>query len=247
VICEGAGCRSGAAGRLDAGPPDTIHSYDFKASDLLALTTGNGAEHAFSWGAAAQIVKNDRASPPCVGITITQADRTFTLAKGAPPGPPDLALSLDVDNPAVWPKKLVLANRGGPSKPTFLTVSFQTLAAADANVKRYCSLIDDQKTHTILEMKQGESHSFDVPALPPSRAATDALLRAVAPPGPTPTKGPPKAGLQPTITYHDPNVHQVVTCQYALSAKLGTDTNVKDPTKQDNTLSRTIRIDVPMN
>jgi hypothetical protein len=107
--------------------------------------------------------------------------------------------------------------------------------------------MDETKTHTLLEMAGGARRSFDVPALKPSQAQRDALLRAAGGPSPTPPKTTPKAGVLQPPTFHDPNVHQVVTCQYALTAKLGADTNAKDPDRMNNTLSRTIRIDVPLN
>jgi hypothetical protein len=107
--------------------------------------------------------------------------------------------------------------------------------------------MDETKTHTVLEMAPGAKRTFDVPELKPSQAQHDALLHAAGGSSPTPPKTTPKAGVAQAPVFHDPNVHQFVGCQYALTAKLGADTNAKDPDKKDNSLSRTIRIDVPMN
>jgi len=110
-----------------------------------------------------------------------------------------------------------------------------------------------QQNHEFAAFAEPVAKGLDPPVMhldeAPSQAQTEALAHTIASsgPAPTPTKGPLKAAPQPTLTYHDPNVHQVVGCQYKLDAKLGTDTNVKDPNRQDNSLSRTIRIDVPMN
>ena len=195
-------------------------------------------------------------SPTCLTMPMAMTSRDFTLVKVVPkptptptPAPPDLALSLDIDNPAVWPKKLLLNDRGGPTKPTFLSVSYQTLSATDANVKRYCALLDEKKTHEIVEMKHGDSRSYDVPTLPPSLAQKEATAKALAPPTPTPTpgKGLTKGLVQQQPQVHDANVHQVVGCQYRIDANLGTGTNTKDSDKGNNTLSRTIHIDAPMN
>jgi hypothetical protein len=124
------------------------------------------------------------------------------------------------------------------------------LSATDADVKRYCALLDEKKTHEILEMKHGDSRTIDVPALPPSQAQRQAMAKALSPPPPTPTpvKGALKLALQPTaVTVRDANTHQVVTCRYRIDATLGTDTNKGDSDKQNNALTRTIRIDMPMN
>jgi hypothetical protein len=204
----------------------------FLAGGTQIVTTTWAFTSPPNFGMKLHVLKpNDRVSP----------EARFT--NSCPLIQPDLALSLDIDNPAVWPKKILLTNLGAPSKPTFLAVSYQTLSATDANVKNYCALLDEQKTQTIVEMKKGASRSFDVPALPPSLARKQAL----APPPPTPTPGKGlKAALQPTMTYHDANTHQVVNCQYRIDAKLGTDTNTNDADMKNNTLSRTIRIDAPM-
>jgi hypothetical protein len=253
IECQGAGCRAGDGAMLAIWPPETAHTYEFRVSDFLKLTTGGEGNHTFRWGASAMTMSTAGASPPCLTMPVAIAARTLTLVKVAPtpaptPAPPDLALSLDVDYPNVWPKKLFLNDRGGPTKPTFLSVSYQTLSATDANVKRYCALLDEKKTHEILEMKHGDSRSYDIPALPSSAARKEAIAKALNPPtpAPTPAKGLTK-GLVQQPTYHDANVHQVVGCQYRIDARLGTDTNTKDPDKGNNTLSRTIRIDVPMN
>lgn len=254
VACRGAGCKAGDAAAILVQPPETKHTYEFRVSQLLALTTGGAGNHDFNWAAEAMMLAGN--SPTCLTMPMAMASRDFTLVKVVPaptptptPAPPDLALSLDIDNPAVWPKKLLLNDRGGPSKPTFLTISLQTLSATDANVKKYCALIDSQKTHTIVEMQHGDSRSYDVPALPLSVAQKEAIAKVLSPPTPTPTpaKGLTKGLVQPPPTYHDANVHQVVGCQYKIDAKLGTDTNTKDSDKGNNTLSRTIRIDMPMN
>ncbi|MCM3877977.1 MAG: hypothetical protein NEA02_16370, partial [Thermoanaerobaculia bacterium] len=72
-------------------------------------------------------------------------------------------------------------------------------------------------------------------------------LQSPPTPTPTPGKGTLKVATQPTVTFQNANVHQVVTCQYRIDAKLGTDTNVKDADKANNALSRTVRIDVSYN
>ncbi len=248
VTCEGAACRSGDGGRLARDNQDIV---SVRVQSLLDLTTGNPAgPHAFIWGGELRAKGNMNASPPCVGIAIAATSARFTLTKKTPPpGPPDLALTLDPDLAGVWPKTVTVADKGGPSKPTFLAVTVKTLSPADPPVARNCALMDETRTHTVEALAGGGARrTFDVPPLKPSKAQTEALLHAIAPPGPTPTPaaGTPKAGVQPPLAYHDPNVHRVVTCQYALTARLGSDTNVNDPAKQNNSLSRTIRIDVPL-
>jgi hypothetical protein len=96
-------------------------------------------------------------------------------------------------------------------------------------------------------MNHGDSRSYDVPALPPSLAQKEATAKALAPPTPTPAKGLTKGLVQQQPPVHDANVHQVVSCQYRIDAKLGAGTNTKDSDKGNNTLSRTIHIDAPMN
>ena len=250
IRCKGGDCPSqgpvyvkNGLSRSDGAYAEAVPAS--KLADFLS-TYHLSPKHEFEWAVSIGAIQTGD-SPPHGLPDFWEYWEAFTLEPRT--GPPDLALSLDIDNPAVWPKKLLVTDRGGPSKPTFLTVSLQTLNATDAHVKKYCAVVDDRKTHTILEMNHGDARALDVPPLPPSLAQQQAVLHAVAPPGPTatPTKGPLKAALQPTLTYHDPNVHQVVGCQYRIDAKLGTDTNAKDPDKQNNSLSRTIRIDMPMN
>ncbi|MCM3874914.1 MAG: hypothetical protein NEA02_00695, partial [Thermoanaerobaculia bacterium] len=187
VACKGAGCKAGDAAAILVKPPDSQHTYDFRVSQLLALTTGGAGDHTFNWAAEAMMLSGN--SPTCLTMPIAMASRDFTLVKAVPTPtptpPPDLALSLDIDNPAVWPKKLLLTDRGGPTKPTFLSVSYQTLSATDAIVKKYCAPLNEQKTHTIVEMKHGDSRSFDVPALPPSDAQKQFALKLQSPPTPT--------------------------------------------------------------
>lgn len=245
LSCEGPACRSSRTlSRMG------VDSVRLRVSDLLDLTAGERtARHAFVWGGEVRYRENRHASPPCVDIALAASQARLTLVrKPAPAGPPRLSLSVEPDRPDAWPKAVVVTDSGGPSKPTFLVVSASTLSASDPVVARNCARIDGSRTHTVEAMTGGGSkRSFDVPPLPPSAAQRDALLGAMAPAATaTPAKGPSKVGLQPTVTFHDPNVHQVVSCQYRLDAHLGSDTNAHDPNKTDNALTRTIRIDVPL-
>ena len=85
VLCKGGGCKAGTA--VDVNPPDTQHSWEFRVSELLAMTTGEAGEHTYTWGAGAYITTDNHASPPCPSIAMTIAQRDFTLVKSRPRRP----------------------------------------------------------------------------------------------------------------------------------------------------------------
>lgn len=164
-----------------------------------------------------------------------ECDSTWYSYEAPPPPapkPPDLAVSLEPDFSTVWPTGFRVRNLGtGPSEATSLDVSVDVLQGHLDVVKKNCN--------------PRMTDFADV--VPPILPGGSVLVK---PPPPTITKIRYKVGMlgavaQAAAPPGNP-VKQVVACQFAIKASLATNHNVNDANHGNDSVSRTIHVDVPL-
>lgn len=160
-----------------------------------------------------------------------EASLDFKLVR---PARPDLAVSLDPDFATVWPTKFTVKNLGvSPSEDTILRVKVEVLQGDLDVVKQNCKPRFTDFDEVVSELAPGAQKTIAPPSVVGAIRFRPGLSLQARPVTPTPAP----AGSP---------VQQVVACQYAITAELAQNHNLKDTNRSNDKLARTIHVDVPL-